>query len=129
GFRPWILETARAPPAAGLTPIGRRSGLVQAPRPPCGAIKLSSAGWPLPAACRVPRLGERADRRRPGWPRRRPGPRPPPDPAHPPSGRFRVLPEFLRHPGRAAADAELPYRAPDRIRDRLGSRVIRPLEF
>lgn len=52
-----------------------------------------------------------------------------PDPAHAVGGRLRVVAELFRHAARTAADAELPYRAPDRFGYRLDGRGVRPLEF
>src|SRR6266702_4557377 len=93
-----------------------------------GSWKPHELPWPLPAACWVPRLGERADGHQPGRPRGgRMGDKLP-DPGHAFGGRLRVVAELLRHVAGAAADAELPHGAPDRFRDRLGGRVVRPLE-
>jgi hypothetical protein len=48
------------------------------------------------------------------------------NPAHPLDGGLRVIAEFLRHSARAAAAAELPNGAPDRLDDHLGGGV-RPI--
>src|SRR5260370_11146917 len=52
----------------------------------------------------------------------------PPDPPHPAGGRLGMVAELLRHLAGAAAAAELPDGAADRLRHRLGARGVRALQ-